>query len=268
MRKFHEWLRRSMEPVDGMQIGDPLELWRVVPKHPANDWLRKKAMQLGRNVTDSDLTYYSSRTHLFDVLYAGGAIEYTVARIDAIRDAVQAYAEEHGIKAQAEDVRMRLRTADVDHAYWEYANLLTWMRTLLDRMRSRDPQSRATLGLIPALSEQTPLRRAVETVFDRLTRDPLFEGEVHLTNYGLHLHALPGGGTPLARVTTDGCVRLLIPDKPGERVYLFDQFTYEEDRELVSFAHAVLDRVESFVNELLIAFAEGTRDAIARRRRT
>lgn len=35
---------------------------------------------------------------------------------------------------------------------------------MLDRMRSTDPHSRATLGLIPALSEYTALRRAVETL--------------------------------------------------------------------------------------------------------
>jgi hypothetical protein len=265
MRKFDKWLRRSIESVEGMPVGAPLELWRVVPKHPGNDWLRDKAKQLGR-YTDSDLTYDTSRSHLLDVLYAGGAIEYTVARIDAICDAVQAFAEEHEIDAQAQDVPMGLRTMEVDDAYWEYANLLTWVRTLLDRMRSTDPHSRATLGLIPALSEHTPLRRAVETLLDRLTRDPLIEDEVHFTNYGLHLHALPGGGTPVARVTTDGRVRLLIPDKPGQRVYLFDQFTYDDERELVSFAHAVLDRVESFVDELLGAFETGTRDALVRRR--
>jgi hypothetical protein len=214
MSKFDDWFRRSIRPVDGMPLAAPLELWRVVPKHPANKWLREKAKQLGRDYSDSSLTYDTSRNHLLDVLYAAGAIEYTVGRIDTICGAVQAYAEEHEVKAQAEDVPMGLRTTEVDEAYWEYANLLTWMRTLLDRMRSTDPRSRATLGLIPALSEQTPLRRSVETIFDRLTRDPLIEDEVHLTNYGLHLHALPGGGTPIARVTTSGRVRLLIPDKP------------------------------------------------------
>jgi hypothetical protein len=250
MRKFDDWLRRSIEPVDGMPLGAPLELWRVVPKHPANDWLRDKAKQLGRNYSDSNLTYDTSRSHLLDVLYAGAAIEYTVGRIDAICSAVQAYAEEQEVKAQAEDVPMGLRTTEVDEAYWEYANLLTWMRTLLDRMRSTDPHSRVTLGLIPAPSEHTPFRRSVETVFDRLTRDSLIEDEVHLTNYGLHLHSLPGGGTPVARVTTGGRVCLLIPDKPGQRVYVFDQFTYDDERELVPFAHAVLDRVERFVDEL------------------
>lgn len=62
-------------------------------------------------------------------------------------------------------------------------------------------------------------------------------------------------------------MRLLIPDKPGQRVFLFDQFTYDDERELVSFAHAVLDRVESFFDGLLAAFETATREAMARRRR-
>ena len=45
-------------------------------------------------------------------------------------------------------------------------------------------------------------------------------------------------------MTTDGHPRLLIPDKPTERVYLFDQFTYNDQRELVEFAHDVLDLLQ------------------------
>jgi hypothetical protein len=131
---------------------------------------------------------------------------------------------------------------------------LNWLRTLLDRMRSKDPHSRATLGLIPALSQAMPLRQSVESLFDRFARDALVQDEVKLTNFGLHLHALPGGGTATAALTTDGRVRLLIPDKPKERVYLFDQFTHDDERELVPFAHALLERVERFIDELLAAF--------------
>jgi hypothetical protein len=261
VRSFDHWLRRSVIPVDGMTLGAPLELWRVVPKHPANDWLGDRAVSGHREFTGSDLAYETSRSHLLDVLYAGGAIEYTVVRIDVICDAVGTYVEENDLAAP-----MSLRIPEIDDAYWEYANLLTWLRTLIDRMRSKDPHSRATLGLIPALSEDAPLRRSVETIFDRLTRDALIEDEAYLANYGLHLHALPASGTPVARVNSDGQVRLLIPDKPRQRVYLSAQFTYNDERELVTFAHAVLDRVERFVAELLDAFETGTREAMSRRR--
>lgn len=47
--------------------------------------------------------------------------------------------------------------APVDEAYIEFANLLNWLRTLHDRMRSKDPHSRATLGLIPALNPDCQL---------------------------------------------------------------------------------------------------------------
>jgi hypothetical protein len=204
MKLYYEWLRRLMTPVDGFPLGGPGELWRVVPKSPANDWVREKAKELGRDSDDSDVAYYTSRSVLLDVVHAAGAIEYTVGQIEGAAEAVQAYADKHSLKAESEETPHGLRTLEVDDAYIEYANLLNWLRTLLDRMRSQDPYSKAKLGLIPALRENTPLRRAVEKLFDRLARDTLVEDEVNLTNSGLHLHALPGQGTPSARLTVDG----------------------------------------------------------------
>jgi hypothetical protein len=265
MQLYYDWLRRLMSPVGGFPLGGPGELWRAVPRNPANDWVGEKAKELGRTYDDLDVAYYTSRSLLWDVVHAAGAIEYTVGRIEAASDAVQADAIEHALTAELEHTPHGLRTLDVDDAYIEYANLLNWLRTLLDRMRSQDPYSKAKLGLVPALSDAASLRRTVEKILDRLSRDTLVEDEVNLTNFGLHLHALPGQGTPSARLTVDGRTRLLIPDKPKGRVYLFDQFTYDDERELVPFARALLDRVSQFIDELLSAFETGVRDAIARR---
>lgn len=165
----------------------------------------------------------------------------------------------------SKDVPTSLWGPDVDDAFIEYAKLLNWLRTLNDRMRSPDPYSGAKLGLIPALSHEMPLRREVDSVFNRFTRDPAIENEALLANFGLHLHALPGGGTPLATMTSDGRARLLIPDKPTKRLYLFDQFTYDDEREMVVFALAALDRVTAFVDGLLSAFEVGTAHAMAQR---
>jgi hypothetical protein len=265
MRLYYEWLRRSVAIVSGLPVGAPGELWRVVPMHPANDWVIETANATGRSYDDSGLAYYTARTLIRDVLHAAGAIEYTVERLDAAAAAVQAYADKHEVTSVSEDVPTGLGGPEVEDAYLEYANFLNWLRTLRDRMRSRDPRSRATLGLIPALNPEMPLRRKVETIFDRFERDPMIAGEAMLTNFGLHLHALPGGGTPTATMTTDGRARLLIPDKPTEPVYLFDQFTYNDQRELVAFAHDVLDRVASFISELLSALEEGTAQAMGQR---
>jgi hypothetical protein len=73
--------------------------------------------------------------------------------------------------------------------------------------------------------------------------------ESNLTNFGLHSQALPGGGTPTATVTQTGQVRLLIPDLPAERLYLFEQFTYDEERDLSQFAHEVLDSVSRDIDD-------------------
>jgi hypothetical protein len=265
VNRYYEWLRRSIGVVGGVRVGAPGELWRVVPKHPANEWILEMANADGQNYGDSDVAYYTCRTLVRDVLRAAGAIEYTVRRIEAAAASVQAYAEKHSIASESEDVPMSLVTPEVDDAYIEYANLLNWLRTLSDRMRSRDPFAHATLGLIPALSPEMPLRREVETIFERFDRDAVIAGEAFITNFGLHLHALPGADSGSAVMTTDGRARLLIPDKPSERLYLFDQFTYGEQRELVGFAHDVLDRVASFVDELLTAFEAGTEYAMSKR---
>jgi hypothetical protein len=262
MDRYNKWLRRSMESVDGVPVSAMRELWRAVPKHPANDWVRRTAAAEGRTVEDDEIAYYTSRTLRLDVIHAAGAIEHTVERIAAAHERVQAYATEHGARAR-DNVPSHMRTREVDAAYIEYANLLTWLRTLSDRMRSKDPRGGATLGLIPALREGEQFRREVETIFDRFQRHPLVKDEVNLTNFGLHLHALPGGGLPVAHVTSEGTIRLPIPDKPKDRVYLFDQFTYDDGRDMLGYARDLLDVVTAFVDELLTAFEHSTRRTVA-----
>jgi hypothetical protein len=134
-----------------MLVGASGELWRVIPKHPGNEWILEKAKRLGRNYGDSDVAYYTSRTLLRDVLHAAGAIEYTVERIDGAAACVQAYAQKHSLASESDDSPTGLICPEVDDVYIEYANLLNWLRTLSDRMRSQDPFAGTTLGLIPAL---------------------------------------------------------------------------------------------------------------------
>lgn len=92
-----------------MPIGAPLELWRAIPKHPANEWIEEKSRTLDRDCDDKDIAFYSTRTLLDDVVHAAGAIEYTVARIETIADNVQLRARKHGLKARSTDVRSGFR---------------------------------------------------------------------------------------------------------------------------------------------------------------
>lgn len=211
MDRYTTWLRRTMESVDGVPPSAMRGFWRTIPRHPANDWVRGALAAEGRAVADDDVAYYTSRTLRLDVIHAAGAIEHTVEKIAAAQERVQRYATEHGARAR-HDVPSHMRMREVDAAYIEYGNLLTWLRTLSDRMRSKDPRGGVTLGLIPALREGSQLRRDVETIFDRFQHHQLVVDEANLTNFGLHLHALPGGGLPVAHVTSDGMVRLPIPD--------------------------------------------------------
>jgi hypothetical protein len=248
-----------------MPIGAPAELWRVVPKHPANAWIRERLKSRGRGCGQSDVAYFTSRTLLLDVIYAAGAIEYTVGRIDSLGAEVAAYASREGVTSQASDeVPLSIVAPGVERVYYEYASLLTWVRTLDDRMRSKLRPEDVTLGLIPALAEGA-FRSKVEGIFDRWRRDLALDGEQYLTDYGLHMHALPGSGSPSALVAADGTLHFPIPDRPTGPVYLFDQFTHDEERELLPFPHVVLDRVSVFIDELLSAFVRATKEVMETR---
>src|SRR5437868_6303712 len=95
MVRYYEWLRQSVSSVEGVSIGFPDELWRVIPSHPANEWIRKTTGP----ADEADIGYYTSRTLLDDVLHAAGAVEYTVEKIEMACERVQAYSAEHGISA-------------------------------------------------------------------------------------------------------------------------------------------------------------------------
>jgi hypothetical protein len=207
------------------------------------------------------------RTLIQDVLHAAGAVEYTVRRIENGAVSITKFADEHEVVARAATDCVGLVYEEVDTVYIEYANLLNWLRTLRDRMRSKDPKSGATLGLIPALNPDSPLYDEVNAVYDRFTRDPVIKDEELLANYGLHLHALPRSDSNIAYIARDGRLSLRIPDKPKQRVYLTDEFTWDDQRELVPFARDVLGRVAVFVDGLQLALEHGTAYAMAQRAR-
>jgi hypothetical protein len=266
MELYNGWMRRYITThIDGMPVGAPDELWRLVPKHPGTESLRSQLKEEGRGHGDSDVAYYMHGTLILDVLHAAGAIEYTVGRIERGAVAVAEFAEEHQVVAHARTDPVGLVDSVVDEVYIEYANLLTWLRTLRDRMRSNDPHSRATLGLIPALKPDIPLYNEVNSVFDKFRLHPAIKDEHLLANYGLHLHALPRSDTPVAYITRGGETSLPIPDKPTDRVYLTHEFTWNDQRDLVPFAREVLDRVAVFIDGLQSALENGTAHAMAQR---
>lgn len=119
----------------------------------------------------------------------------------------------------------------------------------MDRVRSEEPRA-GKRGLIPALKPDQDPRRRIETAYDRLAK--VLDGDRLLTIYSLHLHALPNV-TATAKIEK-GRVVLPIPDVPTVKVYIFDQLTYDDGRDIPTFARGGMAAVEVFINEMLEAF--------------
>jgi hypothetical protein len=64
-----------------------------------------------------------------------------------------------------------------------------------------------------------------------------------------------GGGTPTARVSRRGVVRLAIPDPIRDPVYIFDQLTWDRNRDLASFVKRAVGQTARLADGVLDAFS-------------
>jgi hypothetical protein len=74
-----------------------------------------------------------------------------------------------------------------------------------------------------------------------------------MANFALHAGPLPGGGTPSALVRDDGRIVLRLPNKLRTRITTWEEFSYTEGRDMLTFAEGIMSQVEGFVEELLSA---------------
>ena len=121
---------------------------------------------------------------------------------------------------------------EIEHARIEMANLLGWLQALLDRLE-RQPRRRGQrrLGLIPSIAPDYPLRHRLEELQRDLTA---VLDEPQLRNFTIHSSTIPHANAG-ARLMDGERIVFSIPDRPASPVYLFDQFTWENGRELRSF---------------------------------
>jgi hypothetical protein len=80
MNRYHEWARRAFGPP---QLGFQGDIWRLVPRHPATEWVRNKLTHLRSPASDEEVAYYLNRSLIQDVLHAAGAAEYTANKVYA-----------------------------------------------------------------------------------------------------------------------------------------------------------------------------------------
>jgi hypothetical protein len=247
---YARWQYRMNFPSDGwLPLGIAGELWSEQLNHPACAWLDAR-----ESPVEPEAEFQLTRTLLQDVLHAAGGVEHEVVRVlDAI-DATQRWFDE----AVASDpgwrpeMAARMYVPLESSLAWDYANLLTWLRTVEERIERRG-RRRASLklGLLPALADAT-----VRDDVARLLRafKQAVGGERELTNYALHASQIPSPGTPSGRLTEDGLLFFPIPDPSNEPIYIFNQFTYAEGRDLRSFATVVLEATETLVEGILTSF--------------
>lgn len=248
-------LMRAHFPEDGfLALGRAAELWLEQTDHPAWEWLNSRgggAYRLTWNL-------------LGDVLHAAGGVEYSAGRVLWLLDEGERwFASHHERHPEVGKFRQ-----DVPHHValppalaWEYANLLTWLRTVEERIERRGRGRGPKLGLLPAIAEPE-LRVAVAGL--RSAFQVQVGGERELANYALHAATIPQG-TPSGRLNEDGTLTMAIPDPADEPIYIFDQFTYEQGRDLRTFTCQALGATESLIDRLFDAF-QAANDRVRARR--
>jgi hypothetical protein len=244
MRRYHDWLRRAVPMIPWG------ELWAEQPDHPARAPIADLAATLGREVpTDFILVH----TLLYDLLHAAGGVELHAGRVLAALDLSQskydALVAEHPEFAWQPDVGQHFPIEE--SLAWDYPNLLTWLRGVEERIDRQVFRRPARVGLLPAIGDDQ-LRAEVEQAAVRFKAR--VGDERRLANYGLHAAKLPNPSTPNADLHPDGTHVVPIPDPPEEVVYVFDQFTYDEGRDLRTFAREALAATEELMDGILSAF--------------
>jgi hypothetical protein len=253
LRRYHAWQSRILMDRGGPSLGFYGELWRDPLDHPAREPLEHLAARAGAD--DVSPRYFLIRTLLRDVLHAAGGVEYHAERVLAALDQSQREQDDlaekdptYGWQPGIEEFHVPIK----ESLAWDYPDLLTWLRTVEERICRRVPRSDARIGLLPAIGEPE-LRAEVERLL-RAFKDRDGD-ERQLANYGLHAAKLPGPSTPSALLQEDGTILVPVPDPPEEPVYVFDLFTYEKGRDLRTFAIEALAATEQLIDGLLDEFA-------------
>jgi hypothetical protein len=229
------------------------ELWRDPKEDPSFPALVEK---YGEDLAEGEAALLQMRLP-DEVVTAAAGLLYTLGRIEAILDGLQAYVDEHVPPWPEEEPSPQLgQVVSVSHplvieASFEFANFLSWLRTIDERLdRAYLPRSSEKReGLLPSLAER-PLRARVQALVDDFRAKTL---ERTLANYQLHAAAV---AQPLegARLSSENVVSLPIPDRPTERIATRWHLSYEEEREALPVAREAARAVESLVDDLIDAF--------------
>jgi hypothetical protein len=193
-----------------------------------------------------------------EVIHAAGGVERELAQVQAAMEEAKAWTDQAASDFPSERERLLQGSyaaaptlVDVSYAF---VNLLMWARTLRERVeRQWRRGSPKKVGLLPAL-EPGPLQNRVAHALSILD-DALAEAR-YLTNYALHAGSLPSTSTPAAEVLEDGRILFRIPDSVAGPITTWEEFSFRNKRDALTYAHSLMQSVAAFLDEVLTAFED------------
>ncbi len=253
MTLYSDWLRRE-EPI---AFDFRSEFWRQGDSLPEFAAWVELASRRRRAPDVSSLTYRMTRGLLSEVLYAAGGAETELGRLEGALAAVQDWADKGASPTVTPPpLGHWVTTASLRDGFYAFINLLTWARAVAERTdRPYRPGSAMRSGLLPALADG----RLHDDVNAALNDFKQASREARLmANYALHAGAIPGGGSPRARLASDGRVYVPLPDMVANGITTWEEFDFSEGRDMLTFARKVMSSVTTFVEAVLSAFEAAT----------
>jgi hypothetical protein len=257
--RYERWMSRFEQE----KLGAREESWADLTGTPQYATWQRLAEARGAG---DDVPHYLTNGLLAEVLYAAGGVERELRELHKVLDDGQRLSAQ---EAPRPSVRVRVQPASappgrpaarafmatrpVRETSYSFVNLLSWARSTVERTdRPYRPGTSGRAGLLPAL-RPGELHDRVEAALQHL-RTALRDSR-SVSSYAFHAGAIPGEGTPGSGLLPDGDTLAppaysLTNQAPAEEAL---QFT--EDRDMLTYAIGLMDAIETFVNQVLDAFA-------------
>lgn len=252
--EFDQWSRRVNFPKTALApLGFAGEYWKSERcLYEGFDQLDARLRALGRKTRKSDVAYQLTSHLLSDVLVAAGGVENSLIRLRAAVTELEAYASANQIRA-TQGVPHGLGHPAAVSAWYAFSDLLTWSRTVVERMERPPGDRRRFLnqGLLPALKPKRLIKRC-ERLLTALRDGPVGRSR-NLSNFVLHTALVrhPHSGV---QIDVSGSITLPVPDLPSQQVSHWYLLTWTREQDGLALAEEVWLSVQTFVEELIEAF--------------
>jgi hypothetical protein len=255
--RYDAWMRRIM--VGQLDHDFQGELWADLSASPEYAEWESLARRRGLEPADVNIQYHLTRGLLREVVHAAGGVEKELERVERALEAAQLWTNEavKAIPPSADELASEYKSYSVapslHDASYAFVNLVTWTRAVRDRVKRKHIPSKHPIGLLPALKPED-LRDRVARALSRL--DNKVGDTKRLAAYGLHAGAVPSGGTPTAEVSAAGRIKVRAPDRLTRPVVTWEEFDFNDGRDILTMSRDIMAAVETFVDEVLLAFED------------